>query len=382
PSNTFPFVTDVNILDSNGDQVTVVGNETITVMVGFNRDMNTNIALDVRFGSSLPYAEYQIPGDYINPRTWVGIYTLNTTIENGNQYFNISNGAAANDAWLKLQWDVSRFMFEIDTTAAQALMMQGQATSTGIQLSWEQDDFDTLAGYNVYRSTDEFGYYQRLNTSVIPYETKEFFDSTVEPGVIYFYNFTVVKTDLTESEPSGKLTIQSLDTMAPNIYHSPIYLAFTNSNLIITASIIDNLSVQNAYVYYRAVGETEWKSATMTKSNDRYSAVISSTNITQAGLEYYIVAFDGINHTYKGTSQNPYVIVVQLAIDSSALGDVNGDGVITTLDALMLLQAINSRLNLTAEQFLRADLDKSGTLEAWEALKVLQYVSGKITSIS
>jgi hypothetical protein len=70
-----------------------------------------------------------------------------------------------------------------------------------------------------------------------------------------------------------------------------------------------------------------------------------------------------------------------LAIDASEKGDVNGDGVISNIDALMLLQAANDLLNLTEEQFMRADLDENGELSASEALRILQYASGKITTI-
>jgi 4-diphosphocytidyl-2C-methyl-D-erythritol kinase len=93
----------------------------------------------------------------------------------------------------------------------------------------------------------------------------------------------------------------------------------------------------------------------MTNLNDRYSAVVSADILTTKGLEYYIRAYDGINYTYAGTADAPYSVTVQLAVDASAKGDVNGDGVITNLDALMLLQAANDLLNLTAEQFARAD---------------------------
>ena len=47
----------------------------------------------------------------------------------------------------------------------------------------------------------------------------------------------------------------------------------------------------------------------------------------------------------------------------------------------MLLQAANDKLNLTEEQFMRADIDKDGVLSAAEAMRILQYVSGKIGSI-
>ena len=380
PENTFPFVTDVKIFNKNGEEVTTVGNEEITVQVTFNRDMDTSIPLQVRFGSAYPYGDYEIEGKYVDARTWEGKYKLTTIIENGIQYFTIENGCSATED-LQLMRDRARFTFEIDTTAAQALIMQGEATDTGIQLSWTQDDFDTLMGYNVYRSTSEDGLYTRVNQTVIPADTMEFFDDTVEPGVQYYYNFTVVQTDLSESAPSGKITIMSKDTMAPNIYHSPVYNATTGSNLVISATVTDNLNITYARVYYRIKGEDEWRIAVMNNLNDKYSAIIIADHITVEGLEYYIEAFDGVSYTYKGSAETPYFIAVQEVVSKDAMGDVNGDGAITNLDALMLLKAINDQLNLTPEQFARADLNGDGVLVAKEALCILQYVSGAIGSV-
>ena len=380
PEDTFPFVTSVKIFDKNKEEVTTVGNEQITVRVTFNRDMDTSIPLSVRFGSAYPYGDYELDGKWKDARTWEGKYKLTTLIEGGIQYFTIENGCSATDD-LVLMCDRARFSFEIDTTAAQALIMQGEATSTGIKLSWTQDDFDTLMGYNVYRATSEDGLYTRVNTSVIPADIMEFFDSTVEPGVIYYYNFTVVKTDLSESTPSGKITIRSMDTMAPDVYHSPVYNATTGANLIISATVTDNLNITYARVYYRTKGTDVWRIAQMSKYNDKYSAIIIADHITIEGVEYYIEAFDGVNYTYKGSADTPYLISVQEVVSSDSLGDVNGDGEITNLDALMLLKAINDQLNLTAEEFARADLDGNGTLAAKEALRILQYVSGAVGSV-
>jgi hypothetical protein len=209
----------------------------------------------------------------------------------------------------------------------------------------------------------------------------EFFDDTVEPGVLYYYNFTVVQTDLSESIPSGKIVIMSKDTMAPDIYHSPVYNATTGSNLVISATVTDNLNITYARVYYRTKGESDWRIAVMNNLNDKYSAIIIADHINVAGLEYYIEAFDGISYTYKGSAENPYTIAVQEVVSGDAMGDVNGDGVITNVDALMLLKAINDQLNLNAEQFARADLDGNGELAAKEALCILQYVSGAIGSV-
>ena len=382
PENTFPFVTAAYLLNSDGERVDRVSNETVTFVVEFNRDMDTTVPLRVRFGSSMPYAEYEITGEYVSARRWEGTYTLKTTIENGRQYISIENGRAADDHYLQLfETDSCRFGFEIDTTGAQAMMMQANATATGISLSWMQDDFDTLAGYNVYRSTKEDGLYVRLNDFIIPADVTTFFDATVEPGVRYYYNFTVVKTDFSESTPSGKINLMSMDTMAPGIYHSPVRNAFTSSNLIIGATVTDNLMLREVKLFYRTKGTDEWSSTNMTNHNDRWSAVIAADLLSTDGLEYYIRVYDGLNYTYSGSEITPYSVTVQLAIDSSAKGDVNGDGVITNIDALMLLQAANDKLNLTAEQFLRADLDDNGELSAAEALRILKYANGSITTL-
>ncbi len=381
PENTFPFVTDAYLLDGDGNRQFTVSNSTYTFVVEFNRDMDTTMPLRVRFGSSEPYGEYEIEGAYVTARRWEGTYTLKTTIENGNQYFNIENARAADDHFFALYDAPGRFMFEIDTTGAQAMIMQGNATETGIRLSWMQDDFDTLAGYNVYRSDAEDGFYQRLNSTVLPSDVKEFFDDTVEPGKVYYYNFTVVQTDLSESLPSGKIIIMSMDTMAPDIYHSPVRTGYTGSSLIVNATITDNLQIRTATLYYRTVGEAAWRSTAMVAHNDRYSGIIPAEVLNTAGLEYYIVANDGISDTFKGSAEAPYTVTVKLAVDQNSLGDVDGNGVIEIKDALMLLQAANDRLNLTEEQFLRADINGDGILSAAEALRILQYVSGKITGI-
>lgn len=381
PEDTFPFVVDAYLLNSDGERVRTVGNETVTFVVEFNRDMDTSVPLRVRFGAAEPYGEYEVEGSFVNARRWEGTYTLKTTIENGNQVINIENGRAADDAWLILCESAGRFQFEIDTTAAQAMIMQAEPSETGIKLTWMQDDFDTLAGYNVYRSEQEDGFYQRLNDYVLPVGTNEFFDDTVEPGKLYYYNFTVVQTDLSESSPSGKISVMSLDTMAPDIYHSPVRTAYTGSNLVVSATITDNLQITEAVLWYRTVGG-EWKSTVMSAHNSRYSGIIPAEDISLDGLEYYIAAFDGLSYTYEGSAESPFSVVVKQAVDKNSLGDVDGDGTITTKDALMLLQAANDLLNLKDDEFLRADIDGDGELSAAEALRILQYVSGKVSTIT
>lgn len=381
PETVWPVVRSVSLRDANGEAITTVGAGKTTFTVTFNRDMDTEMPLQVRFGSSYPYADFEVAGQWLDSRTWEGSTTMTSLIANGIQYWSIANGRSA-EGHLKLYKDWGRFSFNIDTSSALAMTMQAEAADDGVILTWAQDDFDTLAGYNVYRCDREDGQYAKLNTSVIPADVKTFTDTNVTPGQMYYYNFTVVKTDLSESDTSGKISVRAKDTMAPNIYHDGVYSAFTGSKLIISATANDNLQIDKVELFYRVTGTENWRAVTMTAVNDRYSAVIPSSDVTTDGLEYYIRAFDGVNYAYKGTAEQPYVIAVSEAVDRSALGDVNGDGQINVLDALMVLQAINDRLNLDAEQFARADLNGNKTLEAVEVLTILQYANGIIGSLT
>ena len=381
PETVWPVVRSVSLRDANGEAITTVGAGKTTFTVTFNRDMDTEMPLQVRFGSSYPYADFEVAGQWLDSRTWEGSTTMTSLIANGSQYWSIANGRSA-EGHLKLYKDWGRFSFNIDTSSALAMTMQAEAADDGVILTWAQDDFDTLAGYNIYRCDREDGQYAKLNTSVIPADVKTFTDTNVTPGQMYYYNFTVVKTDLSESDTSGKISVRAKDTMAPNIYHDGVYSAFTGSKLIISATANDNLQIDKVELFYRVTGTESWRAVTMTAVNDRYSAVIPSSDVTTAGLEYYIRAFDGVNYAYKGTAEQPYAITVSEAVDRSALGDVNGDGQINVLDALMVLQAINDRLNLDAEQFARADLNGNKTLEAVEVLTILQYANGIIGSLT
>ena len=379
PSNVWPFVTKAGTV-VDGIENIVMGEGKVKFFVEFNRDMDTSIPLSVSYGSTEPYADYTVEGEFVSPRRWEGTAYISTLIEGGTQYFSIGNGKAA-DSFQKLYTDSGRFTFEIDMTEALAMNLQATAEDTHIHLEWFQDDFDTLMGYNVYRSTEEDGLYTKLNDVIIPADVTTFDDYEIEPGVVYYYNFTVVKTDLTESVPSGKQSLMSKDTMAPDIYHTPVYNAFANKNLVVSATVTDNVVVDNVKLYYRIFGASDWNSLEMNKSNDKYSAIIPAASVTTAGIEYYIEAFDGISYTYKGGADEPYYVSVQVSVDDNDKGDVDGDGVITNKDALILLQGINDLYNLNAEEFARADINGNGIIEAVEALRILQYVSGKITSV-
>lgn len=377
----WPHVVSVEMFDANGNPITTVGREEIKVRVTFNRPMDKNAGTFLTFGTIKPYADYRIDGEYISDTVWEGTYTLKAQIENGQNFLKVNNACAAEDQTKTVFGEYQLHEFTIDTTAAMSMNLQAVAKDNGIELTFAQDDYDTLLGYNIYRAESKDGNYVKLNPAIILPDENSFLDENAEPGKTYWYTYTVVLTDFSESNPAGKVQATAMDTMAPSLYHTPVNQGYENNNLVITATATDNVAISRVTLYYRTVGTTEWKSLSMSKQNDKFSATIFGSDVTLAGIEYYIVAEDKNNSVQKGSAETPYTVVVKSADSLLGMGDVDGNGTVTTKDALMMMQVINGDRILTDDAFKRADLNKDGILSSVEALRILQYVNGKVTTL-
>lgn len=377
----WPYVVSVELLDKNGDPVTAVGWETITVRVTFNRPMDTTKDTYLTFGTEAPYADYRIEGSYVSDTVWEGTYTLKAQIENGQNFLKVNNACAADDPVKTVLGEYNLHEFTIDTTAALSMNLTATATNGGIKLTWVQDDYDTLMGYNIYRCEEKDGNFVKINPAVLLATESEFVDDNAEPGKTYWYTFTVVLSDFSESALAGKVSCTAYDSVNPTVYHTPFNQGYLGNNLVISCIASDNMQIASVSLYYRTVGSEQWKKLDMSKVNDKYSATIFGSELDASGLEYYISAFDGTNTVTKGSADTPYRVVIKDASAISRLGDVDGDGTITTKDALMIMQSIEGKLILSDDQFKRADLNGDGILSSAEALRILQYINGKIGTV-
>ena len=378
----YPHIVKVEMFNADGEQITTIGKEEIKVQVTFNRPMAQHVNPTVTFGTIEPYADYKIDGQWIDELVWEGTYTLKAQIENGQNFLKVKNACDANDPTKVVQGAYQKYEFTIDTTAAMAMNLFATATDNGIQLTWAQDDYDTLMGYNIYRSTAKDGNFVKINPSVLTANESSFVDTNAEPGVTYWYTFTVVLSDFSESAPAGKVYCTAVDTILPTVYHTPVNQGYLNNNLVISCTASDNMKVASVTVYYRAAGAETWKSLTMLKVNDKYSATIFGSELTLDGLEYYIVAADTSNSVSKGTAEDPYFVVVKDASVISRKGDVDGNGVVDTKDALMIIQCINGDLIMSDDEFKRADLNGDNLLSSVEALRILQYINGNVPDLN
>ena len=424
PSETaYPFVTSIKVKNSEGNIVTSVGLEEITVIVTFNRDMDQTVQPFVSYGSDYPYGDFAVEGDWIDARTWEGKTKISAVTGSGMQYFKVRGAVAADDSWLVTGNDYERFTFEIATSGAKSMSMQANSGDGFVELEWTQDDFEIMAGYNIYRSEILDGSYTRLNSSIISADKSTYVDSTAVAGVQYYYYFTVVNTDFTESEPSGIVSAASHDTTPPTIEHSAVSSAPQDAAVSIVAYVYDNMRVQSATLYYRMAGETEYSSVEMycytEHGGTKYTATIPAGKVTAAGVEYYIEAGDGrqtstfysANAPQKITTYRVYTVtVVSLTGGKITLSKVRakageritvvatpnsgyaylagslsytGNGGKTEIrDGFLTMPAYDievSAIFLAESRYDHGDINRDGLVDSADAILLLRYDAGLVT---
>lgn len=324
---TYPCVSDIYITDKNGDKVDTVGNGTYDVHVLFNRDMDKNTDPMVSYGPDDPYTDYTLKGQWNSSREWVGKMPIKVLINQGHQYFRVKDAVAADDHWLTTGTDWGRFEFDVTASGAEALTLQSEGRVGSIYLNWTQDEYDTMAGFNIYRSeTGEEGSFKKINSSILSSEEKEYEDKKVEAGKKYYYYFTVVDTAMSESRPSNITSNTAVDDKPPVIKHTALKSITNGVGATITATVKDNIGVEGVTLFYRMEGEDNFKSVPMNNTTGNYyNAHINAEDITVGNLQYYIEATDGINYAYNGSATEPNVIPVESKAFVSSVKADNGE---------------------------------------------------------
>ena len=338
-SEIYPFVTEAYLTDKDGNRIDKVsGAQTVKMHVKFNRDMASDVQPMVTYGGSEPYTDFAVSGDWANAREWVSEFKIVPYIDLGTMYIRVKGAAAADDKWLVTGTDWGRFKFEITNSSAQSMSLTGEGQLGKNFLSWMQDDYDTLAGYNIYRATKydadkkpEKQNFTRVNKSVLNADELSFIDENVRAGTDYYYYFTVVDTDLNESKASNVISCCPLEGEPPVIVHTPVKTLTPDKAIAITADITDNVKVAGATLYYKNKSADSWKSVDMRNTTGSvYKATIAAYEVTDEEILYYITATDGANVVYCGTADEPNVIVPHyLTRKITKKATCTEDGVIT-----------------------------------------------------
>ena len=331
PVTAYPFVVKAEVLDADGLRPSAdrFGAQASKWRVTFNRDMDITKQPLVTFGPAEPFTDFSIPGDWIDARTWEGTFTFNAITGDGWQNIRVAGAVAADNPWLVTGDDSERFRFELITSGTEALTLQASGARGSVSLSWTQDDFELLHGYNLYRSMTEEGTYTRINSSTINKSITSFLDTDVTPGVGHYYYFTVV-SDSGESSPSNIALATPTDTILPVVTHITESVVSQGDNLTLRATVTDNIAVTAVNMVFRNAASTDWLTRAMAKTDtDRYSITMSGSDIGNQYLEYYIEAKDSANTALSGSAESPHKVYVSLPSDT----DTDGDGVNNAEDA-------------------------------------------------
>lgn len=322
-SSIYPFVVSLTVSDRDGNVVSTVSpGAEYTVRVTFNRDMDPAVQPAVTYGPAAPYTDFTVRGSWESARVWVGKTTVSPVMTSGTQYFKTTGGRAASDHWLVCGNDILRYAMTVSTTGVQAMLLQATGGANKVELSWAQNDYATLAGYNLYRSeTGADGSFKKLNSAVLT--GTSYTDTDVKPGKTYYYYFTVVNTEgKEESTTSNTASAAPIDDVAPTLKHTAVTSARAGKQIAISATATDNIAVTRVTLYYRKTGETSYRAKEMvaTGVNNGYSAVIPADCVTAAGAQYYLTAEDGDgNIAYCGTAEQPNRVAVDGSVFISGL---------------------------------------------------------------
>ena len=171
--------------------------------VYFNRPMDVSVAPTVAMGVRPPYTQVTIAED----GEWSAdslIYTAYLTIDGktGCDGLNRIYVAGARDnEYFDIPVEEYRFNVEVAAAGSMATGLMAEAGLGKVTLTWETDeeDFEDLLGYNIYRYTMNDGVSSDsiiVNESVLESDVVEFVDYDVIPGTTYYYVIKQLTTSL------------------------------------------------------------------------------------------------------------------------------------------------------------------------------------------
>lgn len=124
-------------------------------------------------------------------------------------------------------------------------------------------------------------------------------------------------------------------------------------------------------------------------SSDESVAQVSSKGVVKAvGEGYTVITINAAgNNNYNSDTERIIVFVSGTANPTEPttpvqiIGDVNGDGSITVLDATTLQKYISGLVTLSDEQLALADTNGDGSVTVLDATAIQKYIAGLVTEL-
>lgn len=202
--------------------------------VYFNRPMDVNVTPSISMGVRPPYTQVTIAeeGSWSADSTIYTAYlniTGKTTTDGLNRIYVYG---AEDDEHFEIPEENVRFNVQVASVGSMSTGLIAEAGLGKVKLTWETDeeDFEDLLGYNIYRWTEDTIKWNRyydsnckcyinagwkfdtliINKSLIDSKETEFVDYNVEPGKTYYYFIKQMTTSLSSYDLSNPVAATPL----------------------------------------------------------------------------------------------------------------------------------------------------------------------------
>ena len=187
-----------------------IGRETMTITLDFSTQMNTNVMPSVSFGVVEPFTQNSIEnGEWTSATRWIGSYDVEVYTGDGINTIRVTDAEDAQGRELPMD---KRFNFTIQTAGtASGVLLEGNAGLGYTHLHWTTSDIDNLAGYVIYRSTNDNTHYEPIVTTLATAYT----DTNVTNANLYYYKYAILNTGLEEVAESNEISLLPDDPSLP-----------------------------------------------------------------------------------------------------------------------------------------------------------------------
>ena len=182
--------------------------------VYFNRPMDTSVAPTISMGVRAPYTQNAISED----GSWSAdstIYTAYLTITGKTASDGLNRiyvYGAEDDEHFEIPVENMRFNVQVAAAGSLATGLVAEPGLGKVSLQWntDEEDFEDLLGYNIYRYTDQKQTPVCINQAVIDPQEDTFVDYDVVSGQTYYYSIKQLTTSLTSYDLSSPVAATPL----------------------------------------------------------------------------------------------------------------------------------------------------------------------------
>lgn len=248
------------------------------------------------------------------------------------------------------------------TSDTQALISSGQLPSKSLPIRVVAGSEVAISAMNLgYRHDSESGYslvgmIQSSDGSWVA----EIPETAVQQGALNFYISAVtdigVKTLPSADPQENPFIVTVLPNVPPEFAHTPVEATQKETELVIDAFAEDATNeVAAITLFYRQIGAPLYTEVRQSfdAPQANFSATIPATEVTQPGIEYFLVAEDDFgSEAFSGSPENPHQITVQTdAIPSECNNYTNimvcADDFVVSADSNEVLASGNVQLGAT-----------------------------------